>query len=78
VFVFTLDDERGVRAFAPPGDDAARPWRFIELPPVPGVLVAVAVAVPAGEAQDPVLHPGYGFPRFPLPHPAGGHPAAPA
>ncbi|WP_329529866.1 hypothetical protein OG568_01115 [Streptomyces sp. NBC_01450] len=48
------------------------------------MLVAVAVAVPAGEAQDPVLHPGYGFPRscaalrgFPLPHPAGGHPAAP-
>jgi hypothetical protein len=49
--------------------------------PASGVLVAVAM--PAGEAQDPVLHPGYGFPRscaalrgFPLPHPADGHSAA--
>ncbi|MFK0023919.1 4'-phosphopantetheinyl transferase family protein [Streptomyces sp. NPDC090798] len=80
-FVFTLDDERGVRAFTPPADDTARPWRFVELEPVPGVLVAVAV--PADEAQDPVVHLGYGFPwsraalrSFPLPRPVGGHPPA--
>ncbi|MET8290097.1 4'-phosphopantetheinyl transferase superfamily protein [Streptomyces sp. NPDC051639] len=80
-FVFTLDDERGVRAFTPPADDTARPWRFVELEPVPGVLVAVAV--PADAAQDPVLHLGYGFPwsrselrSFPLPRPVGGHLAA--
>jgi 4'-phosphopantetheinyl transferase len=77
-FAFTLDDERGVRAFTPPADDTARPWRFVELEPVPGVLVAVAV--PADEAQDPVVHLGYGFPwsraalrSFPLPRPVGGH-----
>lgn len=82
-FVFTLDDERGVRAFTPPADDTARPWRFAELEPVPGVLVAVAVAVPADDAQDPVLHLGAGFPwsrselrSFPLPGPVGGRPAA--
>ncbi|MGW3154338.1 4'-phosphopantetheinyl transferase family protein [Streptomyces sp. NPDC001089] len=80
-FVFTLDDERGVRAFTPPADDTARPWRFVELEPVPGVLAAVAV--PADAAQDPVLHLGYGFPwsrselrSFPLPRPVGGRPAA--
>ncbi|WP_312637470.1 4'-phosphopantetheinyl transferase superfamily protein [Streptomyces sp. RLA2-12] len=80
-FAFTLDDERGVRAFTPPADDTARPWRFVELEPVPDVLVAVAV--PADEAQDPVLHLGYGFPwsraalrSFPLPRPVGGHPSA--
>ncbi|MFE3265650.1 4'-phosphopantetheinyl transferase family protein [Streptomyces sp. NPDC059215] len=80
-FVFTLDDERGVRAFTPPADDTARPWRFVELEPVPGVLAAIAV--PADAAQDPVLHLGYGFPwsrselrSFPLPRPVGGRPAA--
>lgn len=74
-FEFTLDDERGVRAFTPPADDEARPWRFVELEPVPGVLVAVAVPAAAGDAA---IHLNLGFPwsrsapqEFPLPPPVG-------
>lgn len=80
-FVFTMDDERGVNDFTPPPDDTARPWWFIELEPVPGVLVAVAV--PADSEQDAVIHLNQGFPwsrsepqSFPLPKPVGGRTAA--
>ncbi|MFD7034017.1 4'-phosphopantetheinyl transferase family protein [Streptomyces sp. NPDC059917] len=76
-FVFTMDAERGVHAFEPPEDDTARPWWFIELEPVPGVLVAVAV--PADPGQDAVVQLNHGFPwsrsdpkNFPLPKPVGG------
>ncbi|MFF4567508.1 4'-phosphopantetheinyl transferase family protein [Streptomyces sp. NPDC001435] len=76
-FVFTLDEEGGVRAFAPPADDTGRPWRFLELEPVPGVLVAVAV--PADGNEEAVVHLNHGFPwsrsapqRFLLPEPVGG------
>ncbi|MET9963667.1 4'-phosphopantetheinyl transferase superfamily protein [Streptomyces sp. NPDC006326] len=75
-FVFTMDDERGVRAFTPPEDDTGRLWWFIELEPVPGVLVAVAV--PADAAQDGEIQLNVGFPwsrsaprNFPLPAPVG-------
>ncbi|WP_331742323.1 4'-phosphopantetheinyl transferase superfamily protein (plasmid) [Streptomyces sp. NBC_00876] len=74
-FEFTLDDERGVRTFTPPADDEARPWRFVELEPVPGVLVAVAVPAAEGDAD---IHLNLGFPwsrsapqQFPLPPPVG-------
>jgi hypothetical protein len=59
---------RGVRAFAPPADGTACPWRLAGLKPVPGV--PADVAVPTDEAQGPVLHPGYGFP---CPARPGGH-----
>lgn len=74
-FEFMLDDERGVLAFTPPADDEARPWRFAELEPVPGVLVAVAVPAAEGEAA---VHLNLGFPwsrsapqQFALPPPVG-------
>ncbi|MFJ3235640.1 4'-phosphopantetheinyl transferase family protein [Streptomyces sp. NPDC086787] len=87
-FVFTLDDEGGVRAFTPPADDTGRAWRFLELEPVPGVLVAVAVpdggdhddetGTGAG-AGETVVHLNHGFPwsrsaphRLLLPEPVGG------
>ncbi|MET7702346.1 4'-phosphopantetheinyl transferase superfamily protein [Streptomyces sp. NPDC005485] len=79
-FCFTLDDERGVRAFCPPADDRGGRWRFVELEPVPDVLAAVAV--PADDQQDPVLHLHYGFPwsraaarPVVLPDPVGDPPA---
>ncbi|MFD5067807.1 hypothetical protein ACFWNC_07685 [Streptomyces sp. NPDC058369] len=62
-------------AFTPPADDEARPWRFAELEPVPGVLVAVAVPAAEGEAA---VHLNLGFPwsrsapqQFALPPPVG-------
>ncbi|GGJ51292.1 4'-phosphopantetheinyl transferase family protein [Streptomyces brasiliensis] len=76
-FVFTLDDACGVRAFTPPADDTGRRWRFLELEPVAGVLVAVAV--PAGDAAGALVHLNHGFPwsrsapeRLALPGPVGG------
>lgn len=80
-FVFGLDDESGVRAFTPPADDTGRAWRFLELEPVPGVLVAVAV--PADGGEEAVVHLNHGFPwsrsapnRLLLPEPVGGDPYA--
>ncbi|GAA1374938.1 4'-phosphopantetheinyl transferase family protein [Streptomyces beijiangensis] len=79
-FVFTLDDERGVTEFGPPADDPFTRWRFVELEPVPDVLVAVAV--PADEHPPPVLQLHHGFPwgrqaphHITLPGPVG--PGAP-
>lgn len=76
-FVFTMDDERGVRGFRPPPDDPDRSWWFLELEPVPGVLVSVAV--PADPTRRPAVHLSTGFPwnrtptqRIPLPAPVGG------
>ncbi|MGA5605967.1 4'-phosphopantetheinyl transferase family protein [Streptomyces griseoincarnatus] len=76
-FAFTLDDDRGVRAFRPPDQDRFGRWCFLELEPVPGVLVAVAV--PAGDGQPGVLQFHHGFPwaraapqDIPLPEPVGG------
>ncbi|MFE0810135.1 4'-phosphopantetheinyl transferase family protein [Streptomyces sp. NPDC058848] len=75
-FAFTLADDRGVTAFRPPAQDRFGRWRFVELEPVPGVLVAVAV--PAGDGQPAVLQLHHGFPwnraalqDFPLPQPVG-------
>ncbi|MEU9594961.1 4'-phosphopantetheinyl transferase superfamily protein [Streptomyces sp. NPDC048193] len=84
-FVFTMDDERGVRAFTPPPDDTARAWRFVELEPVPGVLVGVAVPAEEGEEAEQVLHLNQGFPwsrsaprRIALPAPLAAAPAGTA
>jgi 4'-phosphopantetheinyl transferase len=75
-FVFTLADDRGVRAFRPPADDPFTRWRFVELEPMPDVLVAIAV--PADNLQPPALHLHYGFPwgraapqHITLPDPVG-------
>ncbi|MEU5959272.1 4'-phosphopantetheinyl transferase superfamily protein [Streptomyces sp. NPDC047525] len=75
-FVFTLADDRGVLAFQPPDDEPPRRWRFAELEPEPGVLVAVTVMT--GPDEDPVLHLHHGFPwsreaprRLRLPQPVG-------
>lgn len=80
-FAFDLAEDRGVRGFRPPADDPAGRWRFIELEPVPDVLVAVAVQ--AADGQDPVLQLHHGFPwgraaprRIALPEPLGGAPLA--
>ena len=84
-FVFTMDDERGVLAFTPPDDDTARPWWFVELEPVPDVLVAVAVPAGGGTGGDAVVQLNQGFPwdrshprSFPLPKPVGGNGSTPA
>ncbi|MEU6381130.1 4'-phosphopantetheinyl transferase superfamily protein [Streptomyces sp. NPDC046909] len=76
-FAFDLAEDRGVQGFRPPADDQAGLWRFIELEPVPDVLVAVAVQ--AADGQDPVLQLHHGFPwgrsaprRITLPEPLGG------
>ncbi|MFC7310248.1 4'-phosphopantetheinyl transferase family protein [Streptomyces monticola] len=76
-FSFTLAEDRGVLGFQAPEDDLAGKWRFIELEPVPDVLVAVAVQ--ADDAQDPVLQLHHGFPwgravprRIVLPQAVGG------
>jgi 4'-phosphopantetheinyl transferase len=78
-FAFDLAEDRGVRGFRPPADDPAGRWRFVELEPVPDVLVAVAVQ--AADGQDPVLQLHHGFPwgraaprRITLPEPLGGAP----
>ncbi|OIJ87346.1 4-phosphopantetheinyl transferase [Streptomyces sp. MUSC 14] len=59
-FSFSLADDRGVLGFRPPADDLAARWRFLELEPVPDVLVAVAV--PAGELPEPHVELYQGFP----------------
>jgi 4'-phosphopantetheinyl transferase len=76
-FVFTLADQRGVMAFRPPAEDRFTRWCFLELEPVPDVLVAVAV--PVDERPPPELHLHRGFPwsrsapqRITLPAPVGG------
>ncbi|MFH8342764.1 4'-phosphopantetheinyl transferase family protein [Streptomyces sp. AM6-12] len=75
-FSFSLADDRGVLGFRPPADDLAGRWRLLELEPVPGVLVAVAV--PADEPFAPHLELHHGFPWnraaphiVPLPEPVG-------
>ncbi|WP_329572828.1 4'-phosphopantetheinyl transferase family protein [Kitasatospora sp. NBC_01266] len=77
-FSFTLAEDR-VLDFRPPADDLGRQWRFLELEPVPEVLVAVAV--PDDADRSPTLQLHYGFPwgreearRFVLPEPVGGPP----
>lgn len=79
-FSFDLAEDRGVKGFRPPADDLAGRWRFVELEPVPDVLVAVAVQ--ADDGQEPVLQLHHGFPwgravprRIALPEPVGGMPA---
>ncbi|MFE9454462.1 4'-phosphopantetheinyl transferase family protein [Streptomyces sp. NPDC006739] len=59
-FAFILDADRGVLDFRPPEDDATGRWSFLELEPVPDVLVAVAVQ--ADEGRPPVLQLHHGFP----------------
>ncbi|MFE9683992.1 4'-phosphopantetheinyl transferase family protein [Streptomyces sp. NPDC002701] len=59
-FSFTLAEDRGVLGFRPPGNDTERRWRFVELEPVPDVLVAVAVLADTDAA--PVLQLHHGFP----------------
>ncbi|MFI0982684.1 4'-phosphopantetheinyl transferase family protein [Streptomyces sp. NPDC021093] len=73
-FAFTLAEDRGVVSFRPPDDDCPERWRFVELEPAPGVLVAVAVLV--GPDEEPVLQLHHGFPwrraapeEFVLPRP---------
>ncbi|GHI10383.1 4-phosphopantetheinyl transferase [Streptomyces cellostaticus] len=77
-FAFTLAKDRGVLAFRPPDDEAPRQWRFAELEPEPGVLVAVAVM--AGPDEEAALDLHHGFPwnrqaprRLSLPQPVGAH-----
>jgi 4'-phosphopantetheinyl transferase len=79
-FSFDLAEDRGVLGFRPPADDPAGRWRFVELEPVPDVLVAVALQ--ADDGQDTVLQLHHGFPwgraaprRIALPEPIGGAPA---
>ncbi|MGN5631810.1 4'-phosphopantetheinyl transferase family protein [Streptomyces sp. AC154] len=62
-FAFTLAEDRGVRGFRPPGTEAALPWRFIELEPVPDVLAAVAVAADTDVPPDFQLHHGFPWDR---------------
>ncbi|MFC8920254.1 4'-phosphopantetheinyl transferase family protein [Streptomyces sp. NPDC057116] len=59
-FSFTLAEDRGVLGFRPPEGEAALPWRFVELEPVPDVLAAVAVV--GDRDVHPVLHLHHGFP----------------
>ncbi|WP_329113059.1 4'-phosphopantetheinyl transferase family protein [Streptomyces sp. NBC_01465] len=75
-FVFTLADDGGVTGFRPPENDPFARWRFVELEPMPDVLVAVAV--PADDRPPPVLQLHYGFPwgratpqHITLPDPVG-------
>ena len=75
-FSFTLADDSGVLAFRPPADDLAGRWRFLELEPLPDVLVAVAV--PADDSPAPHLELHIGFPwdraaphTIALPEPVG-------
>ena len=66
-FAFTLADDRGVTGFRPPPNDPFTRWRFVELEPVPDVLVAVAI--PADDHPPPALQLHYGFPwRRATPH----------
>jgi 4'-phosphopantetheinyl transferase len=59
-FSFDLAEDRGVTGFRPPENDHERWWRFVELEPVPDVLVAVAVL--AGPEAPPALELHHGFP----------------
>ncbi|MFE2218477.1 4'-phosphopantetheinyl transferase family protein [Streptomyces canus] len=59
-FSFTLHDDRGVAAFSPPEDDLTGRWSFVELEPVPDVLVAIALQ--AKEELPLVLQLHQGFP----------------
>ncbi|MFI0241466.1 4'-phosphopantetheinyl transferase family protein [Streptomyces sp. NPDC016845] len=59
-FAFTLADEQGVLGFQAPADDTAGAWTFVELEPLPGVLVAVAVQADGGRL--PGLQLFHGFP----------------
>ncbi|MFI6875860.1 4'-phosphopantetheinyl transferase family protein [Streptomyces sp. NPDC050400] len=75
-FAFTLADDEGVLAFRPPDDEPPGQWRFAELEPEPGVLVAVTVMTSPDE--EPVLDLHHGFPwsrsaprRVVLPPPVG-------
>ncbi|KUN00466.1 4-phosphopantetheinyl transferase [Streptomyces yokosukanensis] len=75
-FAFTLATDRGVLAFRPPDDELPGLWRFTELEPEPGVLVAVAVMTGPDEEAELDLH--HGFPwnrqeprRLSLPQPVG-------
>ncbi|MGV4988784.1 4'-phosphopantetheinyl transferase family protein [Streptomyces sp. NRAIS4] len=75
-FAFTLGRDRGVLAFRPPDGEPPGQWRFAELEPEPGVLVAVAVMT--GPDEDAVLDLHHGFPwsrqaprRLSLPQPVG-------
>ncbi|MHB9757745.1 4'-phosphopantetheinyl transferase family protein [Streptomyces sp. BYX5S] len=61
-FTVTLDERRGVRAFAPPPRTAPERWRFVELEPVPGVLAAVALT---GAAAVEAVQVRHGFPWAP-------------
>ncbi|MGW1752342.1 4'-phosphopantetheinyl transferase family protein [Streptomyces sp. NPDC002092] len=75
-FSFSLADDRGVLAFRPPADDLAGRWRFLELEPVPDVLVAVAVPADEGSVQHLELHHGFPWDRaaphtIALPEPVG-------
>ncbi|MEU5499071.1 4'-phosphopantetheinyl transferase family protein [Streptomyces griseofuscus] len=59
-FAFTLAPDRGVRGFRPPDGEPPERWRFAELEPEPGVLVAVAVMT--GSDEETVLEVHRGFP----------------
>ncbi|WP_316744922.1 4'-phosphopantetheinyl transferase superfamily protein [Streptomyces sp. MK7] len=79
-FAFTLADEQGVLGFQAPADDTAGAWIFIELEPLPGVLVAVAVQADRGPLPELQLYQGFPWKRFEpqlfsLPEPVrdGGH-----
>ncbi|MGD9485961.1 4'-phosphopantetheinyl transferase superfamily protein [Streptomyces sp. TRM70308] len=74
-FAFELAEPSGVLGFRPPPGDVAHRWRFLELEPVPEVLVAAAVR--ADTAGPPVFQFHHGFPwsrgaprLCPLPEPA--------
>lgn len=58
-FSFTLA-AHGVTGFRPPADDSAGRWQFMELEPVPDVLVAVAVRT--GATAEPLVELHMGFP----------------
>ncbi|MEU9291531.1 4'-phosphopantetheinyl transferase superfamily protein [Streptomyces sp. NPDC048275] len=75
-FSFTLDEDRGVTAFSPPADDPAGRWSFLELEPVPDVLVAIAVRADEGGPATLELHHGFPWTRsaplaMALPEPVG-------
>ncbi|MEV3859229.1 4'-phosphopantetheinyl transferase superfamily protein [Streptomyces sp. NPDC050095] len=59
-FAFTLADDQGVLGFQAPPDDTEGAWTFVELEPVPGVLVAVAIQ--ADQGPLPGLELFHGFP----------------
>ncbi len=76
-FSFTLDEERGVLGFRPPESEGALPWRFLELEPEPGVLVAVALLAGTGVPSALQLHRGFPWSReapelLALPEPVAG------